>query len=260
MHLSALDKFLWVTGFAGELVLLVVLFYRRRARSFPIFTSLIAFSVVQTITMYFVYLHLPHRVYYCGYWTLGTINMLIELGVVYEIASHVFAPLGKWAPDVRHSFIRLVGASVLVALILMLLASPARTRLMETVVTRGTFFSSALMTELFVGLVVLSAGAGLPWKTDAARIAQGWGIYSLVSVVKDTFMSWLGWAHQASTIELLSHIRITALLVVLGYWIVTLWQKAPEPREMPDSMRMQIFHLQRQVEYDLGRIRGWRKI
>jgi len=116
------------------------------------------------------------------------------------------------------------------------------------------------MVELFVGLVVLSAGAGLPWKTDAARIAQGFGIYSLVSVVYDTLNTWLGWAHQGSTIRLLSEIRITALLGVLAYWIVTLWQEAPEPREMPDSMRIQIFHLQRQVEYDLGRIRGWRKI
>jgi len=260
MHLSALDKFLWVTGFAGETLLLFVLFYRRRAQSFPIFTSLMAFSVVQSITMYFVYLHLAHRTYYYGYWILGTINMLIQLGVVYEIASHVFAPLGKWAPDVRHSFIRLVGGSVLVALVLTLLASPARIRMMETVVTRGTFFSSALMTELFVGLVVLSAGAGLPWKTDAARIAQGQGVYSLISVIQDTCLSWLGWAHQASTIHLLSQIRITALLGVVAYWIVTLWQESPEPREMPDSMRMQIFHLHRQVEYDLGRIRGWRKI
>jgi hypothetical protein len=186
--------------------------------------------------------------------------MLIQLGVVYEIATHVFAPLGKWAPDVRHSFIRLAGGSLLIALVLMLLASPARVRVMETVVTRGMFFSSALMTELFVGLVVLSAGAGLPWKTDVARIAQGQGAYSLVCVIIDTSMSWLGWAHQANTIHLLSQIRITALLGVLAYWIVTLWQDAPEPREMPDSMRMQIFHLQRQVEYDLGRIRGWRKI
>ena len=131
---------------------------------------------------------------------------------------------------------------------------------METVIVRGTFFSSALMVELFVGLVVLSAGAGLPWKSDAARIAQGFGIYSLISVVYDTLNSWLGWAHQGSTIRLLSEIRITALLGVLAYWIVALWQESPEPREMPDSMRIEIFHLQRQVEYDLGRIRGWRKI
>jgi len=260
MHLSAIDKFLWVAGFIATGILILVLFYRHRARSFPIFTALLALSFVGAPVLYFVNSHWGLRAYYYGYWIRASLDMLIQLGVVYEVASHVFAPLGKWAPDVRHSFIRLVGGSVLVALILMLLASPARTRLIETVIVRGTFFSSALMVELFVGLVVLSAGAGLPWKTDAARIAQGFGIYSLVSVVYDTLNTWLGWAHQGSTIRLLSEIRITALLGVLAYWIVTLWQEAPEPREMPDSMRIQIFHLQRQVEYDLGRIRGWRKI
>lgn len=259
MHLSAFDSFLWATGFTGQAILLCILFYRRRAKAFPIFTTMLALSLVGSPVLYFVNSHWGHRAYYYGYWIFGTAGMLVQLGVVYEIAAHVFAPLGKWAPDVRHSFIRLVGGSMLIALVLTLLASPARIRFMETVVVRGMFFSSTLMTELFVGLVVVSAGAGLPWKTDVARIAQGLGVYSLVSVIQDTSMSWVGWVHQASTIHLLSQIRITALLGVLGYWIVTLWQKAPEPREMPDSMRVQIFHLQRQVEYDLGRIRGWRK-
>lgn len=260
MHLSAFDSFLWATGFAGQAILIAILFYRHRAKDFPIFTSMLAVSFVGSPVLYFVYSHLGHRAYYYGYWTFGTASMLFQLGLVYEIASHVFAPLGKWAPDVRHSLIRLVGGSVLVALILMLLASPSRSRLMESVIVRGTFFSSALMTELFVGLLVLSVGAGLPWRTDAARIAQGQGIYCLISLIQDTYTSWLGWTHHANTIHLLSQSRIVVLLGVLAYWIVTLWREAPEPREMPDSMRIQIFHLQRQVEYDLGRIRGWRKI
>jgi hypothetical protein len=93
-----------------------------------------------------------------------------------------------------------------------------------------------------------------------ARIAQAQGVYSFLCVVLDTSTSWLGWAHQADAIHTLSQVRIVAYLGALVYWIATLWQEAPEPREMPALMRMQIFHLQRQVEYDLGRIRGWRKI
>jgi hypothetical protein len=260
MHLSAFDNILWATGLIGQAVLLLVLFHRKRARFFPIFTTMVGLSFLGSTVLYFVYSHWGGRAYYYGYWTLGTTDMLIQLGVVYEIASHVFAPLGTWAVDVRNSFIRLVGGSVLVALLLTMLASPARSSTMETVIARGTFFSSALMTELFVGLVALSAVAGLPWKTHVARIAQAQGVYSLLCVVLDTSTSWLGWAHQADAIHTLSQVRIVAYLGALVYWIATLWQEAPEPREMPALMRMQIFHLQRQVEYDLGRIRGWRKI
>lgn len=260
MHVSAFDCFLWATGFAGQIAVLAVLFIRGRAKLFPIFTSLIAFSFAGSAGLYFVYKHLGHRTYYYDYWLVGLIDMLIQLAVVYEIASHVFAPLGRWAPDVRNSFVRLVGAAVLVAICLMALASPVRSTFVETVIARGTFFSSALTTELFVGLVALSAVAGLPWRTHVARIAQGQGAFSLVSVILDTTSTWLGWAHQANTIHTLAQVRILTYLLALGYWTVTLWQDAPETREMPDSMRMQIFHLQRQLEYDLGRIRGWRKI
>jgi hypothetical protein len=44
-----------------------------------------------------------------------------------------------------------------------------------------------------------------------------------------------------------------------AYWIAMLWKKAPEPRELPEAMRAQIYTLQKQVERDLARIRAWRK-
>jgi hypothetical protein len=260
MHLSAFDTLLWATGVLGQIVLLFVLFFRQRARSFPIFTSLVAGAFCSSIVLYFLYQHAGRRAYYYGYWTYGTIDMLIQLAVVYEIASHLFAPLGSWAPDVRKSFVSLAGGSILIALLLIMLAAPVRPTFMETVIARGTFFSAALMTELFVGLVALSAAAGLPWRTHVARITQALGAYSVLCVVLDTFTTWLGWAHQSHTMHAITQVRIVAYDSAIGYWIVMLWREAPKPREMPESIRIQIFHLQRQVEYDLGRIRGWRKI
>jgi hypothetical protein len=259
MHLSAVDRLFWATGSVGQIVLLIVLFSRGRAKQFPIFTTLVASSFLKTSAMYFVYRYCSGRAYYYTYWISGAEDMLLQLGIVYEVASHIFAPLGRWAPDVRSSFIRLIGVSILVDIALTALASPARNGLLETVIVRGTFFSSTLMTELFVGLVVLSATAGFPWRTHVARIAQGLGAYSFVGVLIDTTTSWMGWAHQASTIHALSLVRIGASLVMLAYWIVTLWQEAPEPRRLSGPMRGQIFLLYRQLEYDLGRIRGWRK-
>jgi len=260
MHLSAIDRLFWATGFIGQIILVLVLSRRGLVKSFPIFTTATAGSLVRTGTMYFVFLYGSHRTYYYSYWSLASLDMLLQLGVVYEVASHLFAPLGRWPHDARTSFIRLVGISILVDIALTALASPARTSLMETVVARGTFFSSTLMTELFVGLVALSATAGFPWGTHVARIAQGLGAYSLVGVLFDTTTSWMGWAHQATTIHALSLVRIGAYLTALTYWIVTLWQDAPEPRRLSEPMRGQIFSLNRQLEYDLGRIRGWRKI
>jgi hypothetical protein len=115
------------------------------------------------------------------------------------------------------------------------------------------------MTELFVGLVALSAISGLPWKTHVARIAQGLGAFSMVGVLFDTSLTWFGWKRQADSIHALGEVRTVFYIAAAMYWIVTLWQEA-ESRQLTGSMRLQIFNLQRQVEYDLGRIRGWRKI
>jgi hypothetical protein len=259
MHLSAFDRSLWATGFIGEAVLLAVLFVRRRAQSFPIFTTLIAFAVARTFTLLLIFSYASPGAYYYSYWSFGAVDMLLQVGVVYEIASLVFAPLGRWAPDVRSSFIRLIGGSVLVALVLMALASPVKRTRMEAVVESGTFFLSVLMTELFVGLVALSAISGLPWKTHVARIAQGLGAFSMVGVLFDTSLTWFGWKRQADSIHALGEVRTVFYIAAVMYWIVTLWRKA-ESRQLTGSMRLQIFNLQRQVEYDLGRIRGWRKI
>jgi len=121
-------------------------------------------------------------------------------------------------------------------------------------------FSSTLMTELFVGLVALSAMAGLPWRTHVARIAQGAGAYAFASVLFDVCGIWLRWGQDASTIRALSQALIVVSLSAFAYWIVTLWQEVPESREMPEAMRVQFLQLNRQLEYDLGRIRGWRKV
>lgn len=259
MQISAFDRLLWATGFVEQAMLLYVLFARGRAKTFPIFTTMVARTFIGTAILYFVFTYDSHRAYYDSYWIAGALDMLLQLGVVYEIARHVFAPLGQWAPDIRKSVIQLVGGSIVVDIVLTALVSPAKQSAMQTVIARGTFFSSMLMTELFVGLVALSATAGLPWRTHVARIAQGQGAYSFVGILFDITTSWMGWTRQANIIHTLSQVRIAGYLSVLTYWIVTLWQEAPEPRTLSDSVRGQIFQLNRQIEYDLGRIRGWRK-
>lgn len=260
MHLSGFDLFLWAAGFLLQFILITVLIVRRRARSFPVFTLFVGLTLAETAILYLVFRDLSRSAYYYAYWAFAFADMAVQLALLYEIARKVFAPLGEWAPDVRSSFIRLIGASILAALILSLLVKPAQRTPFEMLVLRGSFFSSVLMTELCAGLVVLSATAGLPWKTHVARIAQGIGVYSFVGVIVDTAVSWFGWDNQASTIHALSQFRIAVYVSSVFCWTILLWRNAPDRRKLSGTMRMQVFNLQRLVEYDLGRIRGWRKV
>ena len=259
MHLSSFDRFVWAATFFGHTLLLFVLFVRRRASSFPAFTTYIAENTGTTVVLYFVLNHFSFGAYRYSYWSLGLVNEILQLLVFYELAVHVFCPTGVWARDVRRTFLGVVCAAGAVAQLLTWLAHPTARLPIQTFILRINFFSAALMSELFVGMMALSATAGLPWKTHVARIAQGLGAYSIFCVAMDVVVNYVGLSQHAHLYAELSHLRILTYLACEVFWIVMLWQEAPAPRELPESMRIQIYSLQKQVEYDLIKIRAWRR-
>jgi hypothetical protein len=186
------------------------------------------------------------------------VDEILQLFVVYELAVHVFRPTGVWARDVNKTFIGVVCASTVVALLLTWLAHPAAHLPLQTFILRSNFFSAALMSELFVGMVVLSATAGLPWRTHVARIAQGLGAYSLVCVALDIVINYVSVNRHPHVLAEFADLQTLTYFGCEVFWIVMLWQEAPAPRELPESMRMQIYSLQKRVEYDLIKIRTWR--
>jgi hypothetical protein len=260
MHLTGLDFFFWAVTFLENLGLLFVLWYRRLAKSFPFFTALALLSVIRAVVMYFVLNHASTHSYFVTYWSLAVADTMLELGIVYEIANRVFRPVGVWAQDVRGSFLWMVGLSVTVALGLSWLASPPARTWEQSFVTKGTLFAAALISELFVLMMALSISAGLPWRTHVAKIAQGLGAYSLVSLLIETGHSYFGVGGEVRTFIFLSRVRIAAYIACLAYWSVMLWRKEQPSREMTQEMRERLFALQRRVEYDLQNLRSRKKL
>src|ERR1700733_6685474 len=124
MRLTSLDFLYWAAGFITQLALLCVLWYRRRARAFPYFTALITLNVVRTIVLYIVLHNGTKAGYAYTYWSAAVLDVILQLCVVYEVASRVFRPLDIWANDVRSKFVWLLGLSISVALGLTWLESP----------------------------------------------------------------------------------------------------------------------------------------
>lgn len=260
MHLSALDHLLWAAGFVGNVLLLAVLWLRRRARQFPIFTAFIGGAVLRTVLLYAVQRRGSVYVYFVAYWSLAiAVDVVLQLLVVLETARHVFRPLGRWAPDARRGMVWLVSGSLLLAALLTWVSTPVSTHWEELVVSRGSFFSSTLMSELFVGMLVLSVTVGLPWKTHVARIAYGLGVYSTLDIALEAAHTLYGTGYRTETDQALSHARMVLYLGCLVYWGVTLWADAPAPRELSVEMRKHLRGLQARVAYDLYVFRGWRK-
>jgi hypothetical protein len=256
MQLTGLDLLFWAAGLGAHLILISVLWIRRRYKVFPIFTALICANVGRTVTLYLVRLLGTKASYYYTFWSFGVLDTVLQLGVVYEMYSLTFRPLGVWARDLRGAFVWLVTGSIAVAAGLTWLAAPHARLWMQVVIIKGTFFSSACMSELFVGMIVLAVKAGLPWKTHVARISQGLGVYSIIDVLIEAGHSYLGLERDSQAYTTLSQVRMTAYLLCLAYWIVMLWRSAPDPKRLPENMRGQLIRLQNMADSDLQMIRG----
>jgi hypothetical protein len=256
MHLTNLDFLFWAVAFVENLGLFFVLWYRRRARSFPFFTALTALSILRTIVLYFLLRYGSKESYFYTYWSLATLDTILELCVAYEIAGRVFRPVGVWARDVRSSFLWLLGLSVTAAGVLSWLASPPARLWVQGIVTKGNLFAATLVSELFVAMMGLSVSAGLPWKTHVAKIAQGLGTCSLVTMLIEIGHSYFGVGREIPAFVFLSHVRIAAYLGCVIYWIVTLWREEQPGRQMTEEIREELVTLQRRIEYDLQDLRS----
>lgn len=101
MNLSEIDLLFWAMSFIGNLVLAFVLIFRGRFRNFPIFTALIILNVARTIALFVIRWHHAQSTYFYTFWALAIVDVGLQLGIVYELSSKVFRPLGEWASDVR---------------------------------------------------------------------------------------------------------------------------------------------------------------
>jgi hypothetical protein len=259
MQLTGFDLLFWAAGLGAHLILLSVLLIRRRFKVFPIFTAFIVANVLRTVALYLVQLYGTRFSYFFTYWSLAVLDTVLQLGVVYEMYSLTFRPMGVWARDLRGAFVWLVAGSIVVAAGLTWLATPHAPLWMQVVMIKGSFFSSACMSELFVGMVVLAVKAGLPWKTHVARISQGLGVFSIIDVLNEAGHSYLGLERDSPAYTSLSHFRMTVYLLCLAYWIVMLWRNAPDSKRLPDHMRGQLIQLQNIVDSDLEKIRARRR-
>lgn len=259
MHLTGIDYFLWVAAFLLHLALLFTLFYRGRAKDFPFFTSLIALNVVRTVILYLVFDHGSKQAYYRTFWSIGLLDVVLQLGVVYEVASRVFRPLNVWAPDVRTNFLWLLNISTTVALALAWAENPAARTWVEDLVARGNLFAAALESEILVAMVALSANANLPWKMHVAKIARGLGVYSLVSVMFECAQTYTGISRMLPSLHTLNHLLIGVYLSCVVYWIASLSRDEAPSRVMTPEMREKIFALRSQVAYDLQDLQSRKK-
>lgn len=256
MHVTDLDLLLWAAGFIEHVSLLFVLLLRGRARSFPVFTALMVLNVTRTMLLFLISREGTKAVYFYVFWSLATADVALQLGVVYELASQLFRPLGTWAWDVKEKLGLWAVGSICLAAVVTWIPKPQSRHWMQVILLKGSFFSAALMSELFVGMIALSSIAGLSWSSHLAKIAKGLAFYSVVTLIFETANTSLGLNGNDRIYDQLSRIRMVLYLCCVIYWSISLWRKAPPNRPMPDLTRQQVSAINRALERRLATFRS----
>jgi hypothetical protein len=255
VHLTGLDRFYWLSGFGAHLVLLSILLFCRRFRQIPVFTAFIAFNIARTCVLFLVQSHGSRLDYFDAYWALGAFDTLVELGVVFEMYFRTFRPLGRWPQDLRWALLGIALGIAVVAGCLTWLATPPARVWTQAIVIRGSFFSSVCMSGLLVAMIALSVRVGLPFDPYVQRVSQGFGAYSIVDLLIEAGHSLFGGGRDIRIYATLSHMRMTAYLGCVLYWIAMMWRSTPVQRRMPERIRGQLIELDRLTQIRLGGVR-----
>ena len=248
MNLSALDWTLWVANFLGEAALFSVLIARRRWREFPVFTALMGFETALGPFQYAIFAHCPMNWYARFYWSSVLTEFLLQLGVIWEIAQIVMRPTGTWLRDAKKQFILGGAAAVLLAAALSWMISPPASTLLGRLTVRSSFFTSLVVCELFVVMLLTAKQLGLGFRNHVFALLTGWSVWVLAAMLVDLLHGYYG-THLYY--DALNNGRKLAYLAALVYWMVQFWQDEPARQEIPPELRAYILALHQRVNKDI---------
>ena len=243
MHrIPTLESFLWGAGFVGHLVLLTVLLLRRRARSFPVFTSLIAYEAMTTVILF-----LSSRTGFAGgayktaYWILAPGDFIFQIALILEMASIVLRPSGSLAGIAKKAFLIWSVAGVTVAgLVSWAIVLPSLTAA-DLWGVRATVFTSLLTCMTFLAMSAAVNRLGLFWSDHVMALGQGLASWSLVALLDNVVQYASAWRGDFVLFDRLE--RFT-YLGVLSFWIVSFWRSERRPTSLSPDLETYLALLQ----------------
>jgi hypothetical protein len=208
----------------------------------------VGFQVALSVLLYLIYEYGSHAWYARVYWSADLVDLFLQLGVIWEIASIVMRPTGSWVRDARRQFILWGAAGILLAAVLPWLVTPPAASLLERLEMRGDLFISLVVCELIAVLTRTSRSLGLGWRNHVMALGNGWTAWAVVAILVDGLHGYLGTERGFTVLE---HARMFVYLAALGYWTVQFWQEEPARRPLSPELRAYIEALHEYIKGNL---------
>jgi hypothetical protein len=208
------NHLIWAAGLVGHLLLLAVLFRRKRAGQFPWFTLLIVFYLVRSVGLVTA-LHVSGRPpSSLASMIIDSTDIVLQLAVLAELTSIGLKPLGAF----RRATLPLLLLSSGVVIVLRL--APAGRTTLPLVLVLCHFLLSVLMMEWAIVLAFLVRPLRLSWRSHVAVITFGFGIYSAALLAGGGYFTT---GREMRDYVFFSFFRVIVYLLVLVGWAVGLW-------------------------------------
>ena len=215
------NHLIFAAGLLGHLLLLAVLFKRKRVARFPWFTLLIIFYVVRSVGLVAALRFSGHPAPLFASMIIDLADVLLQCAVLAELAWNSLQPLGGIR---RFTVPLLLLASGIV--IVNRLAPPGHTTL-RTVLILMHFLLSVLMVEWAIVLAFLLCSLRLSWRSHVAVISFGFGVYSAALLAGGGYFTT---GREMRDYVFFSFFRIIVYLLIVLFWSISLWFEEPGRR------------------------------
>jgi hypothetical protein len=212
------NQLIWGAGLLGHLVLVTVLFVRRRAVVFPWFTLLIIFYLVRSVGLAVALRISGHPPQVFAATILDVMDILLQCALLAELTWIALRPLGR----VRRLSLPLllVGSGVLMVMRL----APSKHHSLHSILALMHFLLSVLMVEWAIVLAFLLRPLRMSWRSHVAAISFGFAIYSAALLAAGEYFTR---GREMRDYVFFSFTRISVYLVMLLFLSVTLWRAEP---------------------------------
>jgi hypothetical protein len=214
------DHLIWAAGLLGQLLLLGVLFARKRVHRFPWFTPLIVFYLLRSIALATVLRLAAHPVHPFTTIIIDLTDILLQCAVLAELTWIALKPIGP----LRRVTLPLLLVASGVLIVMRLAPSHHSVRAASLLIH---FLLTVLMVEWSIMLAFLLRPLRLSWRSHVAAISFGFGVYSAALLAGGGYFTT---GREMRDYIFFSFFRIFVYLFVVLWWALSLWLSEPGSR------------------------------
>lgn len=233
MKFTRLEEAFWILGFAGHLLLLLILLVRRRWCHFPTFTWLIGYQLVISVILFLAFKYGTPHVYFVGYWLCAAGDFGLQLALVIEIAGSICRMNGAWVQTSKKGLWIWTGSGIAVAVGVCLTIAPPSIYGVDLWDLRASLFSSLLTCQLVLAVSTTANRLRLQRSSQVIALGQGLALWAAIAVVGDALKVATGWRHEFAIFD---QIRMCVYVFDLGFWALAFWRPEKHPDLSPGKI------------------------